>query len=399
MYLPQIVILLFSLLSFISFKLEKNWTNPSFLTSTLWLIIITAYNYLPHELYNLSNKFYYSLLLWVFPFCIFSSLFSKFNLKVPKILKQELPNSNWIKPTLNAMLISSTLLIFLLYRLSQGSDSIAGTIRMLSINHELPTSISLLMYIFTFGIVFITYYFLEKGINYSIKFKVLCILYLIIILFLGNKGTIAQLMFAIIYILQFKNKLNKKTFIAIISGCVFLMSAVVIFRNDAEDATLIDYLLIYILSPLPAFDMVINSEFVVSNGFPGSMTFAALFRIFDAVGVNIGIKQFQVDSWWVNVPLPTNVFTVMQTFYIDFGYLGIFIFSSLFGIIWGQLFNFTKRKIRVFVLIYALFFYWLFLTFFADYIFTFFSISIQMIFFSILFYLRITLRNKHYKYS
>lgn len=399
MYLPQIVILVFSVVSFISFKLEKNWTSPSFITSTLWLIIITAYNYLPHELYNLSNKFYYSLLLWVLPFCFFSSLFSKFNMKVPKILKQEFPNSNWTNPILNTMLIISTLLIFLLYRISQGGDSIAGTIRMLSINHELPTSISLLMYIFTFGIVFITCYFLEWGINYSNKFKVLCILYLILILFQGNKGTIAQLMFAIIYILQFKNKLNKKTFISIILGCVFLMSAVVIFRNDAEDTTLIDYLLIYILSPLPAFDMMLNSEFVVSGGSPGSMTFAALFRIFDAVGVNLGIKQFQVDSWWVNVPLPTNVFTVMQTFYIDFGNSGIFLFSSLFGIIWGQLFNFTKRKIRVFILIYALFFYWLFLTFFADYIFTFFSISIQMIFFSMLLYLKITLKSKQYKYS
>lgn len=398
MYLPQIVILLFSLLSFISYKLEKNWTSPSFITSTLWLIIIIAYNYLPHELYDLSNKFYYSLLLWVLPFCIFSSFFSKFNLKVPKILKQEFPNSNWVNPFLNIMLIVSAVLIFLLYNVSRGSDSIAGTIRMLSINHELPTSISLLMYTFAFGIVFIICYFLENGIKYSNKFKLLCLLYLILILFQGNKGTIAQLVFAIIYILQFKNKLNKKILISIVLGCALLMSAVVIFRNDAEDVTLIDYLLIYILSPLPAFDMILNSEFVVSGGAPGSMTFAFLFRIFDAIGINVGIKQFQVDSWWVNVPLPTNVFTVMQTFYIDFGYLGIFIFSSLFGIIWGQLFNFTKRKIRVFILIYALFFYWLFLTFFADYIFTFFSISIQIIFFSMLFYLKITLKNKQYKY-
>lgn len=45
------------------------------------------------------------------------------------------------------------------------------------------------------------------------------------------------------------------------------------------------------------------------------------------------------------MPVPTNVYTVMFPYYVDFGYYGLVIFSLILGFGWGMLYNGVKRKI------------------------------------------------------
>ena len=125
------------------------------------------------------------------------------------------------------------------------------------------------------------------------------------------------------------------------------MTILVLVRGDAEDVTLTEYLLIYILSPMPAFDLILK----------GDLSF-------------------------------TNMFN----YYVDFGYWGIFLFAILVGIAWGTLYNFMRRGVKLFVAIYALFFHALLLAFFADWIFTFLSLSIQYLFISHLLFIRFKIK-------
>lgn len=68
---------------------------------------------------------------------------------------------------------------------------------------------------------------------------------------------------------------------------------------------------------------------------------------FTEVANKLGLteKYNSGETGWVNVPVLTNVYTVMFPYYVDFGYWGIFIFSLILGSGWGVLYNEMKRGI------------------------------------------------------
>lgn len=97
----------------------------------------------------------------------------------------------------------------------------------------------------------------------------------------------------------------------------------------------------------------------------------------------MGLIEFQdvrVADNWVNVPVRTNVYTVMSSFYMDFGNVGIFLFSILYGSIYGLIYNYSKKNVLLFIILYASWAPFLVLQFFSDYFFFTLSIQIQRLF-------------------
>ena len=86
-----------------------------------------------------------------------------------------------------------------------------------------------------------------------------------------------------------------------------------------------DVLGIYIYSPLVALGLLENTIHF------GEYT----FRIFYAVSYYFGFSELPPQETildYVNVPFPTNVYTVMQPFYSDFGLLGVFLGAIFYGL-------------------------------------------------------------------
>lgn len=110
------------------------------------------------------------------------------------------------------------------------------------------------------------------------------------------------------------------------------MTILVLVRGDAEDVTLTEYLLIYILSPMPAFDLILKGD--LSFNVTRRSDFQQYSESAGCYGVGDNIKHLDA-SGWAYVPLPTNVYTNMFNYYVDFGYWGIFLFAILVGIAWG----------------------------------------------------------------
>ena len=100
---------------------------------------------------------------------------------------------------------------------------------------------------------------------------------------------------------------------------------------------------------------------------------------------------------WVEVPVPTNVYTVMSDPFADFGYIGIFVFAVIEGLFWGFLYKRGVQQNKIqWKIFYAVYFYTLIFQFFADYIFTFFSVLLQLlIVIYFLFYKRNIYENRH----
>lgn len=394
------VLLTFIGLSILSYKYNKRLIDPSFVTATLWALLIILYQFIPHGLNPLSDKFYWAIVLWVVPFCLSCLFFTKINFKVSKYLTNRYPSIRFSAFTLFLLIGIYLILILELMKLSReyGDGGILYGVRsaFLDKDRDLPGSISLLMYLATIGLTLtIANWYTHK--SERLLCKLLIYLQFFFLICLGNKGGLANFGFAILFLNYYYGKLNVKKIVGFALVFIALIAVVTLLRqgDDTESSfTLVEFILIYTLSPLPAFDIILNSQLSIVYGTPGSATFESIFKLFTALGVDLGITPHYADSWWVGVPIATNVFTHMVTFYLDFGYAGIFFFALFFGVSWGILYNLMKRRIQLFVVIYAIFFYTLFLTFFADYVFTFLSLTLQYILISHLLFIKFRIHGR-----
>jgi hypothetical protein len=97
----------------------------------------------------------------------------------------------------------------------------------------------------------------------------------------------------------------------------------------------------YIAGGFPAFQNLINSSQEPNQSV--SLTFGALSRIMH----EIDPSQFGYPDYvqpFVFVPSPTNVYTYLDAFYLDFGWLGVAIFPFLTGFVTTALYLWMCRS-------------------------------------------------------
>ena len=85
-------------------------------------------------------------------------------------------------------------------------------------------------------------------------------------------------------------------------------------------------------------------------------------------GVNDVVEKLKTQDF-VMVPIYTNVYTIFQPFFIDFGYKGIAFFAALYGIICGWLYRLYKNSNNVGCCLYTFMIYALVLQFYQENIF------------------------------
>jgi len=115
-------------------------------------------------------------------------------------------------------------------------------------------------------------------------------------------------------------------FVSLFIGLIFVNKDVSNFQGD-NGAILKNFVLAYLVSPLPALDYVLThpSEYAHT----ANHTFGFLSSLFDLAGFNVGVPQ-GLDTP-VFVPLPTNVYTVYKFFFTDFGLFGMFVPFVIIG--------------------------------------------------------------------
>jgi oligosaccharide repeat unit polymerase len=197
---------------------------------------------------------------------------------------------------------------------------------------------------------------------------------------MATKGSIIQLLCCIIYFLYKSKKLNLKRVIIIVGIALLCLNIIQYGRSTDKNVYNIDELFfVYFLSPLPAFDLIVNNAVSYSNNFFGIHSFGFVYRVLQRVGV---IGEIKTQSLWVKVPYLTNVYTLLGPYYMDFKVLGTFLCGTIYGIIWGFCYSLTRRDSHFFTIMYGLYIYCLVFQFFGDWLFGFFSITLQCIFYN-----------------
>ena len=394
------VIAIFLILSAISYRLSHDFLHPAFITSLLWGGILCVYQFADHGLYPLSDKFYYAISLWVIPFCITSLLVRRIHIGFfPSLSGAHNKLVFLLYPVVGLSLI---LAIYGLYLkgLYYNADNIFGGIRaagVASLNGEeeefhYPFYISIALQFADMALLIALAMLTDK--KNKIWFVLFVILLCIFFIFRSNKTVIAQLMCAFFVLNVLSGKVSGKKVLLFVSlGGVLMLIAHLLRSKDASSFDIINFISVYFLAPLPGFDAILNTHYDYINSFHGEYTFRFFVPYLQLLGFDVAGNPdpFNLHNW-TYTPLPVNVYTAMFSYYVDFGYWGIFLFSIFGGVCWGILYKLAQKQVPVCKVLYSMYFYILIFQFFSDYFFQFLGANIMLMLIALLYYSHIVLR-------
>lgn len=377
------------LINRVSYKIHKDIMNPVFICTTVWFILPLLYEILcltSNNYYRLSEKFYSLVLSFILSFTIISS----FIIKSYKRKKQtNIANEDfmpYIKNLLHFCIVCNLFLILRIFMITR-TINIAHAINNFRVvvtenPYLISIDIKLLLYIFNLTPPLFCYIFL-----YNCKIKkseliVFIIEFILMSLLYVSKGRLMKYFIMFFLILLLKKKLNFKIIVVSFFAVIGLIYFMTMSRDQSfmKKFTFMDYIFVYLLSPFPAFDMLINGKINFGSFMGGSQTFVFFYRI----AAKFGLYTFPpVDKMFVNIParhglVPTNVYTGLAKSYMDFGNCGCFICGIIMALFYATIYRLlvTSDK-KQYILFYLLTIYCLVFQFFGDLFFGFFSMIIQ----------------------
>lgn len=141
---------------------------------------------------------------------------------------------------------------------------------------------------------------------------------------------------------------------------------------DTTETTFLDFFSIYVLSPSVAFEWA--QEKLVDQF--GTFSFAFFYAFITKLGLGTFYVQKQLQDF-VNVPIPTNVYTVFQPYFEDFGYKGVAFFASVWGVLMGWVYRLVRNGHAMAKCMYAYFVLALVMQFYQESLFVNLSMVIQ----------------------
>ena len=145
-----------------------------------------------------------------------------------------------------------------------------------------------------------------------------------------------------------------------------------------KEETLFDFFTMYALSPPVAFCQLFPE---VIPQF-GTNTFETFYLFLERLGADVVVKNKLQE--FVFVPVSTNVYTIFQPFYIDFGYPGIAFFAVLYGCACGYLYRLFRSGNGAGTCLYTYAIYVLLLQFYQENVFLSMVFVLQFMFFIVL---------------
>ena len=314
---------------------------PWNVTFGIWALIIIFAQSVGDLIYPIKNQFYYGISLWLPIFCLVSWVtYTLLKPSAGRVDKKTfvIKYSNLV---FNIFLTISILCTPLCVKkvmdiiMMFGTEDLMYNMRVLAIKGE--TGLGILAYCFTINKALLILAFWRYP---NIKKWQLA---LVIILFAMNafvdmdKGSIFFIAITAIFVLYQRGKISIRGIAFFGIALVLIFFVFTIMRTETgddgkgalDDLTILEFIGIYVLTTPVAF-----SYMQPNIGAPyGSYTLTTVYLILNKLGGNFPIiEQIQEFVW---VPLPTNLYTIMQPFFLDFGYPGIAFFAVLYGVVCG----------------------------------------------------------------
>lgn len=322
------------------------WFSPWAITITIWTAILGFYYLLNTKLYPITSQFYYSFAIWEPIFCICALItYNAFRHQDKDDLWSESLDFN--KTVFNAFFVLSLIITPLyVYRVLQivmmfSTEDLMNNVRTLALYGEGQGLLSYSIVINQSLFVVALWAHPKVPTWQVVTLALACLMNSLAIM---EKESMFFVFTSVIFVL-FEKKVIKLRSILIYAGIL-----VVVFylfnlgraeegSKYQEEETLLDFIAMYVLSPPVAFCQLgqeLTTQF-------GTNTFEKIYVFLERFGFSdIVVKEKLQEFVWV--PIPTNVYTVFQPFFIDFGYKGVAFFSGVYGCLCGWLYRLYKNK-------------------------------------------------------
>lgn len=369
--------LVFLLISFVGYILDKKILNPLFITPFLWGVLLFLFEVIPHSLYALQEQFLWAISLWVFSFfvggllCFRMKMRGQINLYHPKIFT--------IYYYMVLVFAPLALITLILEAIKVGPEYFFLRLRLINtgLDEDDTFSLGVLGYVFNFAnVVCLLFTFYYEKISKFRYYIVLLLAFLLGVITLARTSLVI-LTIGIFVILYFKNVLRKKHYMYFLWGFVLFMIMITLMRSshETESLNVSDTLAIYLFAGMPAFDTL---KYLPNEDF-GAYTLRFFYAVGNAFGGDYEVKNPILP--YAYVPMPTNLYTVMFPFYKDYEYMGVALFGGLYGGIYTILHKLSSKKNILFIVMYAMFFPYLLLQFMGDFLVINTSTNLQIVIF------------------
>lgn len=319
-----------------------NIFSPWNITILHWAAIVILIIFWGDLLYPLTDRFWISILLWVPTLAIAS--YVTFHLTYKPGTTSQRPtvgkhvftpnvNTRWFYLLLAISLILTPLCIKKTMEIvSQFSgENMMNNIRILVTEGEVDWGF--LAYCFVINkALFICAIWARKRLGTTIT------LISVILMFMNafalmNKSSLLFIFVIIAFALYEKKIISLKSIFLTGGGMMILFFVLTLLRNftdgdgeiQSDELSFIDFFAMYVLSPPVAYSYMppdIGLKF-------GSRSLSLLYMIIGKLTNNFHVESLIQD--FMEVPIPTNLYTIMQPFYLDFGQWGVFIFALIYG--------------------------------------------------------------------
>lgn len=374
------------ILSFVFYKRWNSYISPAVIISFSWGLVFLGYEVIPHGMYDISAKTVFVLFLWITSSLIGACFFSSVKVSPSKSCDLYFNESirsiyYWIS------VIGVFPLLYVAYK--QGTTMDAGSflfnLRMANTGIvETEFKYGIFQYVFAFAYIsLLVEVYSSTGKNRRIV--ILLIINILLAIITMAKSSFFFLIIPLLCIRIFKSKISLAKLAPILGFIILFMSVIQLLRagEDSENV-IVSMLNVYIFGGIPALDQIVTAD--THTQLWGDLTFRFFHTVKSIllgsdVNPRIFINDISIDGY-VYVPYPTNVFTVIFPFWMDFGFWGVIIGGAVFGVFSGFLFKLANRQRAWSIIVYSYLTAVLILPFFGEYLVTNLSYTIQLVFLS-----------------
>lgn len=378
-----VVILALFLLACLYFKVGDIF-SPWFLTAGVWMAILLLFQLEGDMLDPLSSQFYTSLSLWL-PIFIGSSLMTYATLPragrpdvavaSDMVVNEKVFNFLYVV----AMVLSPLYLYQVMQVVTQfDTSNLLNNIRVLAVHGD--EDYGFLNYAFVLNEVLLIIAIWRYPKIPLWQLLTIYLAHMVSCFAIMEKGGVFLMVLATVYILYEKRVIKARS-IAVTGVLLLVFFFVMNLARanqdtiDDQDVTFMDFFALYIMSPSVAFGRVQVDLFPQF----GSHTLTTFYLILNRLGGDFVLNQKLQDFVWV--PMPTNVYTIFQPFYMDFGFAGVAFFALVYGLFSGWVYRLYRNGSGMGKALYTYLVYALVLQFYQENIFMGMVFFMQMVFF------------------
>lgn len=309
-----------------------NLFSPWMITLLVWGVVITGVRLLGDKIYPLQRQFYVCIVIWVSIFCA-SSLITYV------LCREKQCNTDCTKKPLhfNKWLFYAVMCVSLIVTALYAKNvfSIVGSfnpvnfmqaVRMLAVYGD-GLGVADISFCANKALLFVALWAYPRM---SMKVVALLVVMLIInSVSIMDKTTLFFVVFAITFVLYERGRMRlwQLSMGVLLTGGLFFVLSALRDRGDVAALDPLYFISSYIYANPVAFGYLPQSV----GQQTGANTFFLLYYYLSRLGIG-NFEVVNICQEMVYVPVQTNLYTIMQPFYVDFGVLGVAFFALVYGV-------------------------------------------------------------------